>query len=116
MTIDCTFANYGGSSWPSTACTDAGANKVGSESPKGDGKWGHADLAGNVWEWNADWLASALVSPCVDCAYLTPTATGRTTLGGGLTTVAAQALTSYRTFGTVTKRFIDTGFRCARTP
>jgi formylglycine-generating enzyme len=37
--------------------------------PLGDGRWGHADLMGNVWEWTLDWRAP-YVNPCVDCAQL----------------------------------------------
>ncbi|HEY5951509.1 MAG TPA: SUMF1/EgtB/PvdO family nonheme iron enzyme, partial [Kofleriaceae bacterium] len=53
LTIDCSYANF----HPSTYCVNdptGGTNRVGSESPKGDGKWGHSDLAGNVWEWTLD--------------------------------------------------------------
>jgi hypothetical protein len=45
--------NFGETNFPATACVLPGAgatNNVGSESPKGNGKWGQADLAGNVWE------------------------------------------------------------------
>jgi formylglycine-generating enzyme required for sulfatase activity len=41
---------------------------VGSKSPKGDGKWGQADLGGNVWEWTLDVAGGAYPMPCVDCA------------------------------------------------
>jgi formylglycine-generating enzyme required for sulfatase activity len=44
-------------------------SNVGSLSPKGDGKWGQTDLAGNVSEWTLDWYANYAV-PCVDCGYL----------------------------------------------
>jgi formylglycine-generating enzyme required for sulfatase activity len=36
----------------------------------GQGRWGHADLAGNVWEWALDWHDDVYPSPCVDCALL----------------------------------------------
>jgi sulfatase modifying factor 1 len=38
--------------------------------PAGNGKWGHSDLAGNIWEWNLDWYYTPTV-PCADCADLT---------------------------------------------
>jgi sulfatase modifying factor 1 len=60
---DCTVANFynfpdaswgarcfegeevgGGAPWP-----------VGNVSPEGDGRWGHADMDGNVFEWALDW-------------------------------------------------------------
>ncbi len=62
-TIDCSYANF------SYTCTNATLN-VGSDSPKGDGRWGHTDLVGNVAEWTLDWFASYQV-PCIDCAWLT---------------------------------------------
>ena len=39
-------------------CWETDILNVGSKSPTGDGKWGQADLAGGVWEWNLDWYAS----------------------------------------------------------
>jgi formylglycine-generating enzyme required for sulfatase activity len=54
---------------------------VGSTSPKGDGKWGHADLAGNVSEWVLDFEAQREPMPCVNCAYLIPSGE-RDTRGG----------------------------------
>jgi len=38
--------------------------------PDGDGKWGHADLGGNVVEWVQDRMA-AYANPCENCVVLT---------------------------------------------
>ncbi len=73
LSIDCTFANY------SSGCGGF-SNDVGSESPKGDGKWRQADLTGNVYEWTLDWHA-AYATPCTDCADLVE-ATNRVIRGG----------------------------------
>jgi formylglycine-generating enzyme required for sulfatase activity len=59
-TIDDSYAVYCGGSCKLL--------NVGSKSPKGDGKWGQADLGGNVWEWNLDTGAGAYPLPCHDCA------------------------------------------------
>jgi formylglycine-generating enzyme required for sulfatase activity len=82
-TVDCSYANY-------TVFTDAGRqqpcvstqplyrgfpNNVGSESPKGDGKWGQADLARNVYEWTLD-AYEPYVDPCTNAAPALPEATG----------------------------------------
>jgi formylglycine-generating enzyme required for sulfatase activity len=44
---DCTRAN-------STGCNDGGTQPVATH-PAGIGPFGHLDLAGNLWEWTADW-------------------------------------------------------------
>lgn len=49
-------------------------SSVGSHSPTGDGRWGHADLVGNVDEWSLDYFGT-LLTPCTDCAILAPSAT-----------------------------------------
>jgi formylglycine-generating enzyme required for sulfatase activity len=69
-TIDCSYANYlnlSGGPPPYGYCYNGvgGVAPVGS-TPKGDGKYGQSDLAGNAWEWTLDWLNSPLPS-CVDC-------------------------------------------------
>jgi len=62
-TIDGSYAVY---------CGDTCAvQKVGSRSPRGDGKWGQSDLGGNAWEWTLDWSADPYPMPCHDCAVVT---------------------------------------------
>ena len=88
---------------------------MGSESPKGDGKWGQTDLAGNVWEWNLDWYSSPYVTTCNNCAYLAAAST-RVVRGGSLFNDASLLLSSYRGNITPTGRYSFYGARCARTP
>lgn len=81
-TIDCTYANYSPDPNNNVHCVGT-VNNVGSESPKGDGRWGHADLAGNSTEAVLDWYQNPYPpGPCDDCANLT-TADFRTYRGGG---------------------------------
>jgi formylglycine-generating enzyme required for sulfatase activity len=105
--IDCTRANY----------LDCGANgraAVGSTSPPGDGAFGQADLAGNVWEWNLDGSAP-YVSPCVDCVERTPDS-ARARNGGSFHDFANDLLASARNSAPPETRFYDLGLRCARAP
>jgi sulfatase modifying factor 1 len=117
-TIDCSYANYFASDDGGTAfCVspDAGAaNAVGSESPKGDSKWGHSDLAGNVLEWNLDYFANYGPS-CPDCAYLTSTSV-RVARGGSFQEPAVYLLASARDAYDPANRVAYLGVRCARVP
>jgi formylglycine-generating enzyme required for sulfatase activity len=87
---------------------------VGVHSTKGDGKWGQADLSGNVWEWNVDWWVS-YVTPCINCAYLSGS-TKRVIRGGSFSDDAASLTASVRNGALPTNRSVNIGARCARTP
>jgi formylglycine-generating enzyme required for sulfatase activity len=113
-TIDCAHANY----FPSTYCFAGGVNRVGSESPLGDGKYGQADLTGNVWEWSFDW-SGPYATTCVDCAYFPQDGLGYhgVSRGGGFDTAAADALVYLRNSDVApTGRNSHLGVRCARVP
>jgi formylglycine-generating enzyme required for sulfatase activity len=113
-TVDCSFANYS----PGAMCSPIGVNAVGTESPKGDGKWGQADLAGNAREWSVDWYVSPYASPCTNCAVLGSFGGNgyRVIRGGSFHHPAAEVLTSYRDSRHPTDRAVDVGIRCARAP
>ena len=115
--LTCTYANYK----PTTYCVNdptGSTNRVGSESPQGDSRWGHSDLAGNVWEWTLDWHVPAYPLPCNDCANLT-TSSDRVLRGGSFVdSVSAipQLRTAHRNPNPPWIRYSSVGLRCARTP
>jgi sulfatase modifying factor 1 len=88
---------------------------VGSKSPTGDGKWGHSDLAGNVWEWALDWYAPYSTEQCNDCANLS-IKDYRIFRGGGFTDTQSTLLTYERHYDSPTERYDTVGARCARSP
>jgi formylglycine-generating enzyme len=116
LTIDCSYANYD----PGTYCTASGTNRVGSESPKGDGKWGQSDLAGNSWEWNLDWYAEQYpTTTCDDCANFDPggecpVCPTRSVHGGSFSRSATDLRVGNRGFGEPDTRVGEFGIRCAR--
>ena len=90
------------------------AQKVGSKSPKGDGKWGHSDLAGNVEEWTLDWYSSSYPTPCNNCSELTR-ASDRVVRGGSFYYGAEFLLSDYRyNFSDPKIPSRTIGARCAR--
>jgi formylglycine-generating enzyme required for sulfatase activity len=105
-TIDSSYAVY-----------DSGSTaNVGSKSPKGDGKWGQSDLAGNLGEWVLDWGGS-YPNPCNDCANLTQVAMGRVVRGGSFYgSTAEYLLASFQSNQQPWDRYYLTGSRCVRTP
>lgn len=98
QTIDCSLANFGGPSFPDSACVTpgvGGTNDVGSESPEGDGKFGQADLSGNIWEWTPDRFAP-FTGACSDCVNETAGSPNRTARGGSFEYSASALLTANR--------------------
>lgn len=82
--------------------------------PKGDGRWGHSDLAGNVFEWTLDaYREPYSEEPCNDCLDLSP-ASSRMSRGGSFAMpdfLLAAPLKWEQARDAVVN---DLGFRCAR--
>lgn len=86
--------------------------RVGSK-PLGNGKWGHADLAGSMAEWTLDYHGE-LPSPCASCANLADGGFGRELRGGDFSHDAGAILTTAR-LGAIPDGMQDyQGIRCAR--
>lgn len=86
--------------------------RAGSRSSQGDGRYGHADLTGNVWEWTLDFKGS-YPNPCIDCANLTASGE-RVFRGGGWYNTAAWQPTSFRYSYPPTYARAEIGVRCVR--
>ena len=84
-------------------------------SPKGDGKYGQADLGGNSSEWVLDWSQGSYENPCDDCAALAP-ASERMFRGGSYTHPVRDLRGADRSSREPAIRAYFTGMRCARTP
>ena len=108
--IDCSYANYDSGDY----CTnppDGGVARVGSRT-KGDGKYGQADLAGNVFEWTLDSFGP-LSETCDDCANVSATP-GHVLRGGAWDNLPADVRASYRLEQGSSVRHRAVGVRCAR--
>jgi formylglycine-generating enzyme required for sulfatase activity len=120
---DATYAVYSCYFNGNGACTDVkNIAPVGSASA-GNGKWGHSDLAGNVWEWTLDAFADPYPpGSCRDCANLVTTPSdghvpGRAARGGHYGGPSRYLLTYWRLEVPSTWGQDDSmGARCARAP
>ncbi len=86
--------------------------------PLGRSRWGHYNLAGNLWEWVLDWYDAGWYqsggASCVDCANLTP-GTVRSYRGGCYFWPGNRLRAAHRDVGGDPTLYRSTiGFRCAR--
>lgn len=83
---------------------------------RADGRWGQADLAGNVSEWVLDYFADDYPSTqCDDCFNSTvPSYVARVVRGGSYVNPAEGMFTSERSYNAPTATNLGVGFRCAR--
>ncbi|MEP7119520.1 MAG: SUMF1/EgtB/PvdO family nonheme iron enzyme [Byssovorax sp.] len=90
--------------------------EVGSH-PSGNGRWGHRDLAGGMFEWNLDWYDAAWYgaggAACVNCADING-ASSRVLRGGSWLNEATRLRAAARIGDTPANRSENSGFRCAR--
>ncbi|MDX2053632.1 MAG: SUMF1/EgtB/PvdO family nonheme iron enzyme [Polyangiaceae bacterium] len=84
---------------------------VGSK-PRGNGKYGHADLAGNVREWVLD-KSRSYPNPCVDCAALGPGEL-RALRGGAWNNLDVLVKSSAELEDYPENHYLVIGARCAR--
>ena len=117
--ITCSNANY--ALEPPMGC-EGGSLRVapaGSRSPSGDGRWGHADLAGNLAEWTFDQFDAPLPDTCADCASFSgaaPADTVRAAHGGAFSSRREFVYAASAAPQKPSTRSGATGLRCARVP
>ena len=113
---DPSYAVYGCLADGAAGCSGADLPVVGSRSPKGDGRWGHADLAGSAIEWGLDAAQVSPTNPCVDCVHLASVATksapGASWYDMDITELQTRAAGAF----TATAGAEYVGLRCARVP
>lgn len=109
LDIDASYAVYYDSENPDVVSRP---ERVGSKSPKGDARWGQADMSGSVWEWNQDWYQE-FPDFCINCATLTGVQI-RTMCGGSFYGDAESLLSSSRLYHAPLNRDFVLGVRCAR--
>jgi formylglycine-generating enzyme required for sulfatase activity len=117
--IDATTVNY--TPGPCGPCVDGAGKPLGAllapgSKPAGRARWGHADMAGNVWEWTMDAFRQPYdIQACTDCADLAPSGV-RSLRGGGFNWDESFQMSSHRGQDPPERVAGSVGFRCARRP
>lgn len=112
-TVDFAHATYSCNADGTSGCAPSDIFQTGSLSA-GAGRYGHRDLAGNMWELTLDYYAATYVNPCADCANLT-TAQFRVIRGGSFQSSGPNNLRAgARSTHASANRLANVGFRCAR--
>lgn len=109
LAIDCSYANFADG-----ALCVGNPSLVGSTSPKGDARWGQADMGGNLAEWTLD-AAGAYSNPCDDCARIPTLGANHEDRGGDYQTIAKSVRTAFR-YDVASNFRGSIGLRCARVP
>ncbi len=97
----------------SNAVYPDGISQVGKLS-KGMGPFGMYDLAGNAWEWVADWYSPGFSRAELQNPKGPATGTAKVVRGGGWMDPAERITTTKRMYVNPEQRMEDIGFRCAR--
>jgi len=95
-----------------------GTSAVGAYSPAGDSPYGCADMAGNVWEWVADWYGSGYYSESSATRNPTGPYSGdyRVLRGGSWSYYGSLARSASRRRFNPVNRYSNYGFRCCVSP
>ena len=96
----------------------------GLEVTHGDGRWGHSDLAGSMYEWTLDWFTPNFRVPCDNCAVLdggsldagADAEVGRVQRSGGYYDDPVNLYTYDDYYFDPSTLYDDDGIRCARDP
>jgi formylglycine-generating enzyme required for sulfatase activity len=107
--IDCDHANYYGSDYCVGDTTPAGSYKMGKN------LYGLFDMAGNVWEWVADWYSETYYDSSPSSNPLGPSSgLYRVLRGGSWGDYDSNAHSAYRYGYYPSYTSLSVGFRCAR--
>ncbi|MFC1609663.1 formylglycine-generating enzyme family protein [Myxococcota bacterium] len=100
-------------------CQPTDVVPIGTMSATSDGRWGHSDMAGSMWEWTFDaWNTTFYSLPeatGTDVVNLGP-ADNRTRRGGGFNNDPSAVRSVFRRIGDAWRGGHTTGFRCAYDP